>query len=138
MKLLPVDFLGSWRIRRSITDHLSNAVGTLEGEATFHGDDGALHYYEQGTLNFGRAAPMVAERRYIWTFYDDTVSVAHADGAPFHSFAWSALPTATPHLCGEDLYEGAYHFAAFPAWRVTWTVQGPCKDYQSITAYQRA
>lgn len=138
MKLSAGDFLGQWRIMREITDFRILESGSLEGEAQFTAQDGGLLYTECGTLRFAGGAPMVAERSYLWSFADDAVHVAYADGAPFHSFALTGGPEATPHLCGADMYRGIYSFVAFPDWQVTWTVKGPRKDYRSVTRYTRA
>ena len=136
--LEPDDFIGRWTITRQITDFRIIESGTLEGEAQFAPQDGGLLYTERGTLRFAGGAPMVAERSYLWTFTDEAVLVAYADGAAFHSFARTGGAEATPHLCGADMYRGTYSFAAFPDWQVTWSVKGPRKDYRSVTHYARA
>ena len=138
MKLGADDFLGEWRITREITDFRILESGSLEGVAEFTATDDGLRYHERGTLQFAGGAPMVAERANLWTFTDTDVFVAYADGAPFHSFARTGGPEATPHLCGDDWYHGTYSFVAFPDWTVTWSVKGPRKDYRSVTHYQRA
>ncbi|WP_333713283.1 DUF6314 family protein [Yoonia sp.] len=138
MILGAADFLGDWRITREISDFRLRDSGRLEGLARFTAEGDGLRYHESGTLRFAGGAPIRAERGYLWHFTDTDVQVAHADGAPFHSFARTGEPEATPHLCGEDLYRGTYDFSAFPDWQVTWEVQGPRKDYRSVTRYRRA
>lgn len=137
MKLTPEDFAGVWTISRQITDMRILESGTLQGEAEFTPTDAGLHYHERGTLVFAGGAPVLAERSYQWTFTEDAVHVAHGDGTPFHSFALTGGPEATPHLCGEDMYRGVYSFVSFPDWRVTWSVTGPRKNYRSVTDYSR-
>ncbi|MEL6682144.1 MAG: DUF6314 family protein [Pseudomonadota bacterium] len=137
MKLSAEDFAGSWRIKRQITDMRILESGVLDGQAQFTAIDGGLRYAEQGVLVFAGGAPIKAERSYLWHFEADEVHVAHADGAPFHSFMLGGDPEATPHHCGEDLYRGIYSFVRFPDWQVTWTVKGPRKNYRSVTQYTR-
>ena len=138
VKLSAADFAGSWRITRQITDMRILESGTLEGEATFTPMEGGLHYREEGSLIFAGSAPVKAERSYQWTFFDDAVHVAYADGSPFHSFPLTGGADATPHLCGQDMYRGTYSFVRFPDWQVTWSVTGPRKNYRSVTRYTPA
>jgi len=138
VKLDATDYVGTWQITREITDFRILESGKLVGEATFARADGGLAYHEKGMLSFAGCAPMVAERRYFWTFTEEDVLVSYDDGSPFHSFACTGGPKSTPHLCGEDLYEGTYSFVRFPQWQVTWTVKGPRKNYRSVTQYARA
>ncbi len=135
VKLSAVDFEGNWRIQREITDMRILESGTLEGEAHFTAKENGLLYHERGMLRFAGGAPVLAERSYQWSFQDDEVFVAYADGTPFHCFARVGAPVATPHLCGEDMYRGLYSFVRFPQWQVTWTVKGPRKNYRSVTQY---
>lgn len=138
VKLSATDFAGEWRIARQITDMRILESGTLEGTAQFTPIDGGLRYREEGTLVLAGGPPIRAERGYLWRFDEDAVHVDHADGAPFHSFALTGGPEATPHLCGEDMYRGTYSFVRFPDWQVTWVVEGPRKNYRSVTRYTRA
>lgn len=138
MKLGADDFLGQWRISREITDLRILESGSLEGDAVFTRSDDGLSYHEKGQLRFAGSAPIMAERRYLWSFGETAITVKFADGAPFHSFALTGAPTATPHLCGEDMYRGIYSFVRFPDWQVTWNVEGPRKAYRSVTHYTRA
>ncbi|WP_108815922.1 DUF6314 family protein [Loktanella sp. Alg231-35] len=137
MKLGAEDFLGRWRIFREITDFRILGSGTLEGEATFTANADGLHYHEQGALCFAGGAPVLAERSYLWSFGKNTVDVAYADGAPFHSFELTGGPEACLHICGADTYRGTYSFVRFPDWQVTWSVEGPRKRYRSVTRYTR-
>ncbi len=137
MNLTAADFVGAWRITREITDFRLHESGVLEGEASFSESETGLLYHERGTLRFAGGAPLVAERRYQWVFGANEVAVNYADGSAFHSFVPTGSPVAKPHLCGEDLYNGSYSFAAFPAWQVTWSVEGPRKNYRSVTHYSR-
>ena len=132
------DFLGEWRITREIIDFRMRESGRLEGLARFTPEGEGLRYFESGTLSFAGGTPIRAERGYLWHFTKSEVQVAYADGAPFHSFSRTGGPGATSHLCGEDMYRGTYVFSGFPEWQVTWSVNGPRKDYRSVTRYTRA
>ena len=132
------DFAGDWVISREITDFRIMETGRLEGTASFVRDGDGLFYAERGILEFASGAPMTAERSYHWSFAETEVTVAYADGSPFHSFEMTGGPEATPHLCGDDMYRGTYSFVRFPNWQVTWTVKGRRKNYRSVTHYARA
>ncbi len=132
------DFEGRWQIERSIEDHLTGLNGWFEGTADFAPNGpGQLAYTEKGTLTMGSAAPMRAERRYIWTIAGDTVAVLFDDGRPFHSFDLRDGAQAD-HLCGDDLYCVEYRFEAWPRWRAKWSVTGPRKDYTMRSDFCRA
>ena len=137
MKLRAEDFIGGWNIARDITDMRILESGTMRGQASFIEERGKLVYHEQGLMRFAGGSPVKAERRYIWSFHETHVDVVFADGSPFHSFELSGGPRASPHLCGDDMYKGIYSFVQFPLWQVTWLVEGPRKNYRSVTRYSR-
>jgi hypothetical protein len=74
----------------------------------------------------------LAERRYLWSA---DLSVWFEDGRFFHNVPPHGGPTA--HWCDPDQYDGQYDFADWPAFRVTWRVRGPRKDYRMETLYRR-
>ncbi|MEM8536805.1 MAG: DUF6314 family protein [Pseudomonadota bacterium] len=137
MKLAAADFAGEWRMSRQIDDLRIGESGALYGTVSFTHDGDTLRYEEKGTLVFASAAPIKAQRAYIWRFAGKHVEVAYANGAPFHSFPLVAEAAATPHLCGDDTYNGVYAFADFPQWQLTWNVTGPRKNYRTVTTFTR-
>lgn len=129
-------FAGCWRLQRRITDRMAGQVGHLTGQAVFTPDGpDRLDYHETGTLRIGDGAPMAATRAYLWIFDAGGVAVRFADGAAFHRFTPAGHAAGSDHLCGADLYRVAYDFTRWPAWRATWVVHGPRKDYTSVSDY---
>ena len=127
---------GNWSINRVIDDRRAQQKGKFVGVASFCGQAGTLLYTEEGELDLG-GAKMRASRRYQWSFQGLTVSVAYADGQPFHEFDLSGNTATASHLCGDDTYYGEYAFYLPDQWQVIWTVSGPRKDYTSKTLYGR-
>lgn len=133
------DFAGGWQVLRRIDDRYGAMQGDFSGSAVLTpvGVDG-LDYVESGQMRFGAAAPMQATRRYHWQFAGDRVQVRFSDGRDFHSFVPAGQVAGSDHPCGEDYYTVTYDFTRWPDWRATWVVQGPRKDYTSVTDYRRA
>ena len=128
------DFLGCWQIARRIEDRLLATTGAFEGMAEFVPVPEGLAYHEQGMLTLGGAAPLRAERRYLWRAGPDgRIIVDHGDGRPFHAF--HPADPAARHLCGADDYAVRYDFGDWPRWRTHWTVRGPRKDYRMVSHY---
>lgn len=132
------DFAGNWHLARRIDDRHGGMRGEFTGTAllTPMGDDG-LDYVETGQMRFGTAPPMQATRAYRWQFLPDRVVIRFADGGDFHSFTPTGQAAGTDHPCGEDYYTVTYDFTRWPDWRATWVVNGPRKDYTSVTDYTR-
>ncbi|KPP87204.1 MAG: hypothetical protein HLUCCA08_04565 [Rhodobacteraceae bacterium HLUCCA08] len=132
-------FAGAWRLEREIEDRLGGQVLRGEGVARFDGIGPELRYHEELVLTLpGAAAPVRAERRYLWRFGAGRVAVFFDDGLPFHAFVPEGHGAGTDHPCGADLYRVAYDFSRFPGWQAVWTVTGPRKDYTSRTSYRPA
>lgn len=123
---------------RQITDAKYGQDGSLMGEAAFTASGQGLLYCETGTLTLKTSAKMQATRSYLWDADATGIIVRFDDEKPFHRFDLTATAQGTSHLCGADWYNVTYDFAAWPAWSATWAVQGPRKDYTSITHYNRA
>ncbi|MEO1639448.1 MAG: DUF6314 family protein [Pseudomonadota bacterium] len=130
------DFIGGWQLRRTIDDRYSRQSGQLLGGARFaRKDDGKVTYHETGKVRFGDGPVMQTHRTYLWRFSDALVDVFFEDGSAFHSFAPQGTTAGTDHFCGDDLYQVAYDFTAWPTWKTVWSVKGPRKDYTMISAY---
>jgi hypothetical protein len=136
--LAPDDFLGLWRLERTIDDRLAGVAGRFEGTARFAPQEGGLLYREEGTLRLGGGAPLAAHRAYLWRWEGGAVAVSFPDGRPFHRFRPEGESMGTDHPCGADLYRVAYDFAAFPRWTAEWQVEGPRKGYRMRSAYAPA
>ncbi len=127
---------GNWNINRAIDDRHSGQQGIFKGIATFEPQGSSLIYTESGELTLGGTL-LRATRTYIWSFDGSTVSVMYRDGSPFHSFEVKNSKSQAEHLCGQDIYYATYSFYLPDSWRVTWTVNGPKKDYTSTSEYRR-
>lgn len=137
--LSPADFAGAWTLNREIIDHSGAMSGTLVGKADFaRGDADTFMYRENGVLQLARGGHFTAQRTYVWRWEAARVVVTFADGAAFHEFVPEGMGAGTAHLCGADLYNVTYDFSAWPRWEAAWKVQGPRKDYTSVTVYTRA
>ena len=133
-----VDFAGSWSLHREIVDRHLGQTGLFKGSAVLRvtGTD-TLHYAETGKVRFGGGPVMVATREYSWQFKADQVDVRFADGAAFHSFTPTGASAGTDHPCGDDFYQVRYDFTHWPTWTAEWVVNGPRKDYTSVSRYIR-
>jgi len=129
------DFIGSYTLTRKIIDTRAQAESRFEGTAQITPAAGAL-YKETGELIMGDQR-FQAERSYLWQPKDDRIEVLFADGRPFHDFDPDLGGKATEHLCGADWYRGGYDFTNWPDWTVTWDVDGPRKDYRSVTLFNK-
>lgn len=129
------DFEGLWRLTRRITqDDAPDAE--LDGSAIWRPVAEGLHYSEAGLLRVGDAAPINAERRYLWRGgADGVIEVLFEDGRPFHRIDPEA--PRDRHWCDPDLYEVTYDFSGWPDWSSVWRVRGPRKSYRMISRYTR-
>lgn len=123
---------------RQITDAKYGQDGSLFGKAAFTASGQGLLYRETGTLTLKAGAQMQATRSYLWDADAAGITVRFDDAKPFHRFDLTETAQGTSHLCGADWYNVTYDFTAWPAWSTKWAVQGPRKDYTSITHYNRA
>src|SRR5690606_37936472 len=78
------DFLGDWRLARTIDDRRAGEVGRFDGTARITGDGIRAVYEETGLLRLPGRAPMTATRRHLWTACATGVAIAFADGRAFH------------------------------------------------------
>ncbi|MCF2872205.1 DUF6314 family protein [Octadecabacter sp. G9-8] len=131
------DFIGAYDVSRVIDDAHAGGQSRFEGRAVIAPDDAGAVYTETGHL-IVNAQRFQAERSYLWRENGPRVDVLFADGRAFHDFDPQAGGHAAEHLCGEDMYRGGYDFSEWSCWAVTWDVQGPRKDYRSVTWYVRS
>ena len=126
------DFLGRREIVRQITP-ADGPPASFTGFGTWSAGAAGAIYTEKGVLQLQGAAPMTAERTYLW---DDDLSVRFEDGRPFHPVP--AGGGQATHFCDPDTYLVSYDFSDWPAFTVRYDVTGPRKDYVMISRYQRA
>ncbi len=138
MALDLADFEGFWHVRREIEDRRAGQRGAFTGTAILrpHGAD-IWMWGETGWITLGEAAPVRAERRYLWRAEGASIAVLFEDGRPFHRFVPEGAPEAA-HRCAPDDYRVRYDFGAWPDWQVEWVVKGPRKDYRMFSHHARA
>lgn len=142
----PRELIGTWRFERAIRDHSAGLDYRAEGEADFTQlADGRIQWREHGALAWNGGSTPVEKTLFlvrpsenddrspcparVWT-------VTFDDGRPFHP--WTA--GAISHWCSPDNYSGEISEPgeATDAWSITWTVEGPRKDYTMRTTYRRS
>ncbi len=128
------DLEGRWRLSREIEDRRAGVTGRLEGEAVWAKASDGLIQTETGLLHYGDAAPMQAERRYLWRSSETGLAVFFDDGRPFHEVDGTAAEAT--HFCEPDLYRVRYNFSAWPHWSSRWEVTGPRKDLTIATWFE--
>jgi hypothetical protein len=130
-------FIGSYNIARDIDDRRSDARSRFEGWAEISATASGAVYRETGVLILN-GQRFEAERRYLWHEDAGRICVSFADGRDFHDFDPVLGGLASAHLCRADMYRGGYDMSDWPRWSVTWKVDGPRKDYRSVTSYAPA
>jgi uncharacterized protein DUF6314 len=131
-------FAGLWAIDRAIEDLRSGRCGRLTGRAEFRAVPEGLAYREEGMLVLGQGAPMAATREYLWRDGGaGTIEVRFEDGRLFHRFCADEPEPAAEHDCPPDRYHVRYDFARWPRWQAEWRVNGPRKDYRTVTRFAR-
>ena len=129
------DFIGNWRLTRRIEDRLAGTTARFDGRATFAPVPGGLVQEDAGRLRLPGRSAMTATRRYLWRAEGHRLVVRFADGGAFHDFDATDPQPAARHPCGEDHYQVAYDFRAWPDWRAVWHVTGPRKDYTLVSDF---
>ncbi len=129
------EFEGNWGLVRRIDDARAGAVSHFEGEARFTPDGAGLAYHETGLLHLPGAAPMRAERRYLWRAVPEGIAVQYEDGRPFHLIRAGQAQAEDSHDCAPDRYDVRYDFSAWPDWQQIWQVSGPRKDYHLVSNF---
>ena len=126
------DFIGAWDITRDIIP-ANGPRAVFAGQGVWTVSATGADYAETGILTLPDAAPMTAERRYVW---GHDLSVYFDDGRFFHRVPAHGGPTT--HFCDPDTYDVSYDFAEWPAVAVSYTVYGPRKDYVMHSQYSKA
>jgi hypothetical protein len=112
---------------------------TFEGTAQFDDDPrtpGGLTWRERGRLRTG-SHDAEARRSYLIVPSLDGWEVSFEDGRPFHRLQLAGGRGAAEHVCGADVYRGAYELTGPDAFTVTWRVTGPRKDDLIESDYRR-
>ena len=130
-------FAGQWTVARTIDDLRAGQVSEFSGQAHLCQSESGLLYREAGRIELGNGHSLAAERRYLWSETAQGIEVRFDDGRFFHVIG-AGTQVSVAHDCTPDSYVGAYDFAAWPEWRISWTVEGPRKSYRMRSTYRRA
>ncbi len=137
--------LGTWRLERSIEDHLAATRLSFSGLASLTAaDSGAetgeqitparARYEESGELIIGAGYRGPATRTLDYARLNESgVMLYFATGQPFVDLDLRAGAWLGIHDCGEDRYEIRTEVLADDTIRERWHVRGPRKDYEAIT-----
>lgn len=129
------DLEGRWTLVRRIDDRRAGLSGRLTGTCDWTSDGQGLVQFETGTLHYGDAPPIRAERRYLWRQEGEGLAVFFEDGRPFHRVG-PGRPSDR-HQCPPDTYDVTYAFDGAHAFSTTWRVTGPRKDQVIHSLYTR-
>lgn len=124
------DFEGAWFYTREVVED-GGPLAQVMGRAVWTAQGTGLRYTETGEMRLPGHAPMRVERSYHW---DVDLGVFFADGRFFHHVPRNGGGVA--YWCDPDQYDGCYEFKDWPAFSMTWRVQGPRKDYRMTTTYR--
>lgn len=135
---------GVWKVQREFK---GSYRGEFTGQATFEpqaGEPSAYEYAEQGELTDAEGKRFDARQRYRYRLTEGQVQVLKqedSDWIVMHSLDFEmedGIATAAHvHLCGQDNYATVYRIDFSGFWEISYTVNGPKKDYRISTVYVR-
>lgn len=132
--------IGRWTLSRTVT-----GAHVMQGVAAWvPGEDGVLHYREEGlSLLGGAGRPLKFSRRYLYAAEAQRLRIFF-DEAPPRLFQAVALRADAGgwrgtglHLCASDSYRSTYRFERDGRLHVRHEVSGPRKAYAIATDYAR-
>jgi hypothetical protein len=126
---------GTWSVDRAINGQAHAFTGTA---AFTPEDENTVRWEERGRLVLG-AFEGDAFRTLFIVRGDGAADheVRFDDGRPFHPLTLTTGSCAAEHLCGADVYRGAYTVEADDRLRVVWHVDGPRKRDVIESVYTR-
>jgi hypothetical protein len=136
--------LGSWELRRSITDHRSGSHGLFCGRAVLAGAQGdaqagagRARYDEEGELSFG-AHRGPASRHLEYVRLDSAaVFLYFSNGRPFVDLDLRTGGWRSFHDCVDDRYELHTVVRSDRVVQEYWRVRGPATSYDAVTTLTR-
>lgn len=132
--------LGSWRVHRTIFDHLGDDEGTFEGVATFtrrEAPEPSLHFEETGDVCFGSYKGSARRQLDYVCASERFLTVNFVDGRHFFDLDLTHGSSTSVHLCNVDRYEITTVAQSTERLEERWHVVGPQKDYDAVTTLER-
>lgn len=129
---------GGWNIQREI-----KPGGRFKGKGVFtFSAANELSYHEQGQMMLESGEVLDAGRQFTYRLENERIAVYYADGpdagALFHTLTFESERRARgENLCKEDFYAAEYVFELPEKFTLTYTVNGPKKDYTSESVFTR-
>jgi hypothetical protein len=133
--------IGSWRVRRVISDYRSGEEGFFEGTATFTPLDAnaeVLRFEETGTMHFGAYRGSARRQLDYAVTSESTLRVSFLDGRDFIDLDLTAGTSMGLHLCNVDRYEITTIVTSADVLEEHWRVEGPLKSYAAVTTLERS
>lgn len=137
---------GRWQLYRNIPN-----FGTFEGYASFKKTPDSQHvlfYQEEGTLKLTSGMEVPASKEYVYRYQDGQISAFFLENGTynrlFHTLQFeSDIKETYPikaegyHRCKNDDYDAEYNFSSEDAFNLTYKVDGPSKNYSSMSFFKR-
>ena len=142
-------------VRYLTSRHPDLPSGFVQGQATLMSQRGTseLIYTEEGVFEATDVPTRSITKSYIWSNDDKGISVNFDNGDKpktlFHTLIFhkeslcsAIIANTMPHKCGSDIYKSNYSFKKdnndrLVKWTVEHIVNGPFKNYDSITTFSR-
>lgn len=129
-------FLGTWILRRKITNHLINTFGAMDGKAIFMPIDiKTLYYKETGDLLLESYQNNFSQEYLYKNLEHQKGQVFFIDNRPFYDLDMERGIQHVQHRCGQDLYKGTVQLATPHEWYMTWHITGPKKHMIIFSEY---
>jgi len=125
----PLALVGTWALARVIEDRVATEQSRLDGHLDLVRESERAVRWEETATWHRPGGPVPVRRGLRLTAGEDGWWMRFEDGREFHPWTPGA---AVVHECGADTYRGTVE-GSLAAWRVTWEVTGPLKDYTMTT-----
>lgn len=128
---------GLWSLQRAGHDRRTGDISIFTGTASFVPDSNALLYTERVTWT-AAGQTLHGHRSYRFTFTGPwSAQVWFLDGRFFHALNMRQNAATVVHTCPPDHYTGWYRLDGTGTYTTHWTIQGPRKNIDLHTRYQR-
>lgn len=131
-------FQGTWQLRRTITDHLTNKTGYMEGEAIFLPlDPKTLHYQETGIVVLENYEGIFQQEHLYNNLINHQGQVCFKDQRLFYDLDLKTGNQQILHTCGNDTYLGHLELLNENEWKIEWDIKGQKKHMSILSVYKK-